>query len=511
MNKPKESQQFSNPSGPLDLASPHLSSGAAAILTTRFLGLLAGLLPLFILPRFLGPEGWGIFFVWISLWGLVTQILESSASVVMNRYLPILQKDHPGRIIPFQHGLLLIKLGLLPLAALVGWWTLAGTGSPEIFLDPKSFILVLLSAFLYSWACLDGGLLFNFHRMFQFGMFQTLHVIFRLGFVAGGFYLFASKGIAVGLFYSSLSLVLLYFLMALPLTLQLKKYGFKGVYLPWREFLHFGLWVGIGQFGFSTIARFPGLFAEKLQFPTEQIGYLGIALFCYSSVNVLPSSILFSLLPHLIRLSHEGKQEEFENNAAEGWRYVNVILFWVLMGLLVLAPAWFPWILGDRYSGDLSRIIRLLYWTTPSMVLVVWLNFFQQKAFALGRRQFFPLAALLMLGVFIVSARGADRSLGIEILLLCLVFSLAAGVSIMAVGSRGVRGLARHFLAPLGVFLLLTVPALILKTGPLMSLAGYMGVLSPVYFIILRLLGSVRAEDSRRIREVLEKMNRLKA
>ena len=73
----------------------HLSSGAVAIVSTQVLGLMVSVLTFLLLPRFLGATNWGIYVVWVSLWGVATQLLESGGGIVMNRYLPILRQERP--------------------------------------------------------------------------------------------------------------------------------------------------------------------------------------------------------------------------------------------------------------------------------------------------------------------------------------------------------------------------------------------------------------------------------
>jgi len=243
-------------------------------MSAKLLGLLLNLASFVLLPRFLGPANWGVYVVWASLWGISTQILESGIGVVMNRYLPILKSESPNRVLRFQHGLLVLKLSILPLVWIVGWLSL-GSQSSSIFYDKRAFTLVILSAFLYSWASLDAGLLFNYNRMTAFGSFAPLNVLLRMVAVIAFCSIMGQLGIPPGMFFSSLALVILYLLWAYPLTRKISPGGSKGFYLPIQELLKFGLWVGLGQFGFSAVARFPGLWAESLKFDQADIGYMG--------------------------------------------------------------------------------------------------------------------------------------------------------------------------------------------------------------------------------------------
>jgi len=487
---------------------PHLSSGTAALLSAKGLGLGLNLVTVFFLPRFLGPAAWGVYVIWLSLWGLSTQILESGVGVVMNRFLPILRAERPERVLKFQHGLLTLKLLALPGVWLVGWIILGRSDAPLVFHDVRAFTLVILSAFLYSWASLDVGLLFNYQRMLACGSFTPLNLLLRLVTIPLFFYFMGRAGIPPALFVASLLLTLLYLLWSLPLTRQLSKHGTRGVYFPIRELFQFGLWIGVGQFGLLAVARLPGLAGELMQFNKEEIGYMGLALFCYATLRVLPASILFSLLPHLVTLAHKKEHADFDRYAAEGWRYTNLCLFWMLLGLMSLAPAWFPLMLGKRYADGMPQILLLLRWTAPAMILGAWLDYFQQSVFAQGKRRAFIFGALLVLGVFPLIVFLTPEALGIRRLVIALGGSLAAGTLLMGACSGFHRGLVRFSLLPMLLFLLLTLPTRWIPPNAGLALLVFGAIQTPLYFILLQKLGVITSADRRRLGEVFERVGR---
>jgi len=455
-----------------------------------------------LLPRFLGPADWGVYVVWFSLWGLSSQILESGGAVVMNRFLPILRCDRPQRILPFLRGLLALKIALLPVVWIFSWLVLTGPESSGVFRNFSAFSLVVFSAFLYSWSSLDAGLHFNFQRMLAFGSFSPLSTLFRLAAVILFCSFLGRAGVPPGLFFGSLALWFLYQVWNQGLSRQLAGPESKGLYFPKREYLDFGLWVGIGQFGFLATTRLPALSAELLGFDKEEIGWMGLALFCFATLRVLPMALSSSLLPHFVTLAHQGHEEEFRRCASESWRYTNLFLFWLLLGLLSLAPGWFPLLLGGDYAASMPAILSLLRWTVPAIAFGVWLNFFQQLVYARGRQKAFITGALFVLAVFPLSLFLAPQSLGIRRLLIALAASMAAGTGAMGYCAGRMQDAARSCLVPLGLFLLLTLPAYWIPAQPAAELATFLALQTPLYFILNGMLGLLTSKDRLRVAEV---------
>ena len=484
----------------------HLSSGTAALMTTKGIGLILNLANFLILPRLLGPSNWGVYVVWVSLWGISTEIFESGVGVVMNRFLPILRCEKPERILRFQHGLLVLKLAILPLVWIIGWRIL-GSESSEIFHNFFAFSLVILAALFYSWASLDAGLLFNFHRMLAFGSFAPANLLLRLVAVILFCHFMGQAGVPAGMFFGSLALVIVYLCLAYPLIRDLEKYGTRGFYLPFREFLQFGLWVGLGQFCFGAVARLPGLCAETLNFGKEEIGYMGLALFCYGTVRVLSGSILFSLLPHLVTLSHQEQQEEFHRASSEGWRYTNLFLFYSLIGIFSLAPRWFPLFLGKGYMEAMPKILSLLEWTIPAMIFGVWLNFYQQLIYAQGRQRVFIGAAVLVLVAFPLGIFFAPSEIGIGRILVALGVSMAVGTFYLVFRGGWKQWGMKASLIPLLLFFLILYSNRWFELNAGYRLLYFFCIQTPFYLLILWFFRLITPTDIKRIREVLLRLN----
>ncbi len=420
----------------------------------------------------------------------------------MNRFLPILRCDRPQRILPFQRGLLALKLALLPAVWIIGWAVLGNTEPSGLFQSFSAFSLVIFAAFLYSWASLDAGLQFNFQRMLTFGCFSPLSTLLRLAGVMIFCHFLGRDGVPPGFFFACLALWFLYQLWGQKLSKQLGSSESKGLYFPKREYLDFGLWVGLGQFGFLATARLPALFAERLEFGKEEIGWMGLALFCLVTLRILPASISASLLPHFVTLAHRENQAEFHRCASESWRYTNLFLFWLLLGLLSLAPGWFPLLLGADYVNDMPAILSLLRWTAPAIIFGVWLYFFQQLVYAKGRQKVFIAGALLVLAAFPISFLLTPETLGIKRLVLALGASMASGALVMGCSAGQTEGMARCAAVPFGLFLLLMLPTYWMPANAALALAAFLALQTPLYLTLNWKLGLLTSTDRGRIVEV---------
>ena len=136
----------------------HLSSGAAAFLSAQATGIVVSILLFLTLPRVLGEHAWGVFVVWSSLWAVTAQLLESGGGIILHRFVPILRQEKPQRIMPLVRGLLMLKFVLLPIIWILGWYVFGGDKDSIISENIAGYTLVILAAFLYSWACLESSL-----------------------------------------------------------------------------------------------------------------------------------------------------------------------------------------------------------------------------------------------------------------------------------------------------------------------------------------------------------------
>jgi len=225
-------------------------------------------------------------------------------------------------------------------------------------------------------------------------------------------------------------------------------------------------------------------------------------LFCFATIRVLPMAISSSLLPHFVTLAHLKDNEEFGRCASESWRYTNLFLFWLLLGLLSLAPSWFPILLGADYVSAMPVILSLLRWTVPAIVFGVWLSFFQQLVYAKGRQKAFIGGALLVLAAFALSLFLSPEALGIKRLLVALGASMASGALVMGYCTGRTRGLVRFSVIPLGLFLLLLLPTYWIPAHATLAAAVFLTLQTPLYLALNWKLGLLSSTDRSRLVEV---------
>jgi O-antigen/teichoic acid export membrane protein len=465
---------------------------------------------LLLLPRYLGPEVWGAYVIWLSFWGLGTQILDAGGGVVMHRALPVRFEENPGSILPFVRGLLLSKIFLFPVVWILGWLTLSGSGTSleaSAGQNLSAITLVTLSAFLFVWTSIEAGIQFSSQKVLPLGSLAALVTLFRLVAVMLFCHFLGSAGVPAALFSGTLLLWFVYQLWGMPLTRSLAKVTSREIYFPKKEYLEYGVWIAAGQFGFQAAPRLPALAGKMLGFPAESIGWMGLAIFCYMSLRQLPSAIVYSLIPHLVRLAHSEDHEEFKRHAGEAWRYTNIFLFWLILALLVLSPGWFPLLLGKKFHSDISHILWLIRWVVPALIFGTWLNFFQQLVYASRQRhRTFVVCALVVLITFPLSLWALPASLGVAQLVAALGISVGAGAVYMAFHATSFPGRLLSALFPALAFLITLLAGRWLPGGALSSLAAFLFVQSPLYFIFLVLLRHIHRQDWQRIKSALGRL-----
>ncbi len=347
----------------------------------RAINLALAPLAMILLPGLLGERGYGQFGYWFSLISLYLILLDLGTQPVIRRFVPELHK-HPAQastLVWFS-----LKLRILPLLLVAA--ALLFTA------DPKTQWVLLGSALLASLSTTFADLYYSREYMGRHVYITSARKLLRLLFVPLFFVLWEIPGILLALLMAEL----LAFLLGLP-ALRLLPKPHAPLTQPYWYYHRIGLSVFLAYLLYTFIGRAPVLASGWSGMALEEIGRIALVVdLCYFVLRELVNSISESILPRLIQLKTQQRNEEFRRLLKLNYRWVNIVSLYVLALGLPLTPT-FLLLLGKNYHWAEPQMRYLLL----SLPLGAWLIIHNQILIIHGRGNAILLAQVAGLAMLI--------------------------------------------------------------------------------------------------------------
>ncbi|GMV65936.1 MAG: hypothetical protein AMXMBFR75_17330 [Candidatus Hinthialibacteria bacterium] len=131
-------------------------------------------------------------------------------------------------------------------------------------------------------------------------------------------------------------------------------------WFPWHEIKLLGIASLLGQLIYQIFTRTLVPLAGQMEFPREQVGYLGLSIQGFALVIYLASIFSVSAYPWLVSSAEAGEKERFSEIQAESWRMSAFLGGWLVAMILGMTRPLIWVVLGEGYHRDINLMTRLI-------------------------------------------------------------------------------------------------------------------------------------------------------
>ncbi len=482
---------------------PSLGRETLVILIGRAVILLLSFAGLFLYPVLLGPQAHGILQYYIGALLLLLGFLNGCAPPMMAHFIAIYRVSDPGRQGPFilqvwrWFGLLLLSLWLL-----------------YPFLQDKSgFIWIFLGVAFSGAAQLLANAEYGLGHLGPTTWFPVLILVCRLALIGGGAMLVIKIHGEESLeSWSRTWIPVLLVIATIPALIwvffsfhrrrsewfvnQSPSSAFKFSYLPWEEIRSLGIASLLGQLIYQVFTRTLVPLAGQLGYPTEQVGYLGLAIQGFGLTVYIAGIFSISAYPWLVSANEAGERERFKNVQTVSWRFSALLGGWLTAGILGLAYPIVWVVLGERYHTDADLLVTLIQICALAGALMLVAEFHLRILISLTRMKDYLIAVVLGFTPVVPYAAWTLIT-GKGILTFAWILTIGVGglMGVSLIFSPHTEGFTRTSLGAV-VGVLASIGAItFIEAHTLATLLIQGLILSLVYWLVAWMVGLVKKED----------------
>lgn len=485
------------------MATPSLGRETLVILAGRAVTLLLSFAGLFLYPVLLGPQAHGVLQYYLGFLLLLLGFLNGCAPPMMAHYIAIYHVSDPGRQGPF-----IRQVWNWFIVLLVSLWVLYP------FLQDKSgFTWIFLGVALSGTAQLLANTEYGLGRLGPTTWFPVHILVGRLVLIGGAAILLVRSGdmdslepwaetwIPILLVISTLPALVWVFLSFLKrrqewFVVQPPAAGFNPTCFPWEEIRGLGIASLVGQLIYQIFTRTLVPLAGQLDYPTEQVGYLGLAIQGFGMTVYIAGIFSISAYPWLVSANEAGEQDRFRMVQSQAWRFSALLGGWLTAGVLGLAHPLVWVVLGERYHGDAGLLTTLIRVCSIAGAFMLVAEFHLRMLISLTRMKDYLIAVCLG---FLPVVPFAAWVLTTHSSILFFAWILALGVGGLMVlslfYSPHTEGFTRTSLGALMGIILSVGVVIFIDAHSLWMLVLQAVILSLVYWLVAWLVGLVKKED----------------
>jgi O-antigen/teichoic acid export membrane protein len=441
-----------------------------------------------IIPRVLGPESMGFYSYWLSVFLILGDIFGLGGSYILARYIPELRAKNEAATLPMIKRVIGMKLPIICLGLLVGLF---------LFPHEKSYYLVvLLSAALYSLGIIIQGTFYGYKQMGKYASFPLIRQSIKFLLILFMFLWLGDWGVLLAILWGCI----LTDLILTPFLIQLLPKSSGALAKPFRDYLIFGLWLYVGAIFMSLPRWLIVILAKRYITDMATIGFLGLALHVSIFTSRLFLSVGESALPSWVEF-HVTEDKRLTKSTELGWKYTNMILSPIVFGILVLIDPVIRIIIGKEFLP--STILVNLF--LPAIVFSSWAHIHRQILVTFEKKKLLFMGSFISFVVFLVSSFYLIRIKGILGAPIAVSLGALAGYMYVYRMSMRIKKIPRYFLHIIRPLLASVVMAFILKfihVDNLIYLLGSILLGAIVYFLFLWAIKGIDKTDIHRIKNI---------
>jgi O-antigen/teichoic acid export membrane protein len=324
------------------------------LLMLRGLVVVLGVVVAAVVPRLMGPTGYGQVALLVALSFWFTLSANLGFTQVMGRHVPrFVQTGDVDGLRAFLGRLLAIRVvaGLL-----AGGLYLVVTTTWLRDLDAVAMAILAVAVFVRAPAGLFFSLHLGLNQAARWGVSDIVRPLGTLAFMLPGYLIGGLRGAALGVLASELAVLLVGLMGMRPyLTWTAVRLDLRGM----GPYLHFGLIFYVGDLVLAAFERSGGALVRATCRDYAQVGFFGVAYSAYLTAAVAIPQIALAFASFLTMLRLEGDR-------AAVCLWIERLLKWLALGSVVVVLAavllgrdLVPLVLGSAYRPVASNLFPL--------------------------------------------------------------------------------------------------------------------------------------------------------